>query len=291
LTTSSRRPSPASRASRRSRRPAPRQASFLERYRNRILVIAGVLIFGLIVAAAFLNSTQPTYACANLFDPTPAPSFVAPTVAPGSSAAPETAPPPGFVEPDMGHLHVDPGTKVTYANCPPASGKHYNASGLGPIAGGLYGPGDATVPEGWVHNLEHGAIVLLYSCPNGVGPGCTDAGQAALGSLLTKWPASPICKIPPGKLTPVITRFDDMKWPYAAVVWDVVLPMQTLDQAALFDFYAQRGEQYNQEKQCAAPTPSPAPTPTAGPTTTAGPATSAASPAASPAASTAPAAS
>ena len=52
----------------------------------------------------------------------------------------------------------------------------------------------------------------------------------------------------------MITRFDDMKWPYAAVVWDVVLPMQTLDKDALFNFYATRGERYNQEQQCPAPT-------------------------------------
>jgi Protein of unknown function (DUF3105) len=253
-------------------------------------VIAGVVVFGLIVVAAFLNSTQPAFACTNLFDPTPAPSFVPPSVNPSSTAPAATEPPPGYVEPDMGHLHVNPGTTVTYANCPPASGKHYNVAGLGPIDGGLYGPNDATVPEGWVHNLEHGAIVLLYSCPNGAGPGCTDAAQAQMGSMLAQWPNSPICNIPPGKLTPVITRFDDMKWPYAAVVWDVVLPLQTLDQAAIFDFYAKRGEQYNQEKQCAAPTAVP---PTPGPATPTPGATAAPSsaPAASPAASTAPAAS
>jgi Protein of unknown function (DUF3105) len=256
-------------------------------------VIAGVLVFAVIVVAAFLNSTQPAFACTNLFDPTPAPSFVAPSVGPGPSAPVATAPLPGYVEPDMGHLHVDPGTKVTYANCPPASGKHYNVAGVGPIDGGLYGPTDATVPEGWVHNLEHGAIVLLYSCPGGTGPGCTDAGQAELGTLLANWPNSPICNIPPGKLTPVITRFDDMKWPYAAVVWDVVLPMQTLDKDALFNFYALRGERYNQEQQCAPPTPTPGPSPTAAPATpTPGPTDGpSAAPTASPAASAAPAAS
>jgi hypothetical protein len=256
-------------------------------------VIAGVLVFGLIVVAAFLNSTKPAFACTNLFDPTPAPSFVPPSVGPSSTAPVATAPLPGYVQPDMGHLHVNPGTTVTYANCPPASGKHYSVAGLGPIDGGLYGPSDATVPEGWVHNMEHGAIVLLYSCPGGVGPGCTDAAQAQMGSMLAQWPKSPICNIPPGKLTPVITRFDDMKWPYAAVVWDVVLPLQTLDQAAIFDFYAKRAERYNQEPQCPAPTPTPGPTRTAGPTPTAGPSATAApaTPAASPAASTAPAAS
>ena len=282
MTTSSRRPSPASRATRRSRRPAPRSATFLERYRNRLLVVGGVLVFAILVAMAFLNGTAPAYACSNIFDPTPAPSFVPATVQPGTTNPPETAPPPGFVQPDMGHLHVNPGTKVTYANCPPASGKHYNVQGVGPIDGGLHGPDDATVPEGWVHNLEHGAIVLLYSCPGGTGPGCTPEGQQALGALLPDWPKSPICGIAPGKLTPVITRFDDMAWPYAAVVWDVVLPMQTLDKDALFNFYATRGERYNQEKQCPDPTPTPEPTPTAGPSGT---------PGASPAASAAPAAS
>jgi len=302
LTTSSRRPgpanrqSPASRATRRSRRPV-RKASFLERYGTRILIAGAVIASVIAVGFAFLSASGPAYACSSRFDPTPAPSFVPAPVA--SGAPTPTAPPPGYVQPDMGHLHVDPGTKVTYAYCPPASGKHYSAIGLGPITGNkVYGPNDPTVPQGWIHNLEHGAIVLLYACPNGVGPGCTDDGQSALQQLLTQWPNSPICNIPRGALvggvalTPVITRFDDMDYPYAAVVWDAVLPLQTLDKDAIFAFYAARGEQYNQEKQCSPPSPSPAPVlttppsaaPSAGPTSapTTAP-TSAASPAASPA--------
>lgn len=293
MTTSSRRPSPASRATRRSRRPAPRSTTFLERNRNRLLWLGGAIVLVVLVGMFYLNASTPAYACTNLFDPTPAPTFVAPTVEPGTTNPPATQPPLGFVQPDMGHLHVDPGTKVTYTNCPPASGKHYNVTGDGPIDGGkVYGPDEVTVPQGWVHNLEHGAIVLLYKCP---GPACDDAGQAALKALLAKWPNSPICNIPPGKLTPVITRFDNMAWPYAAVVWDAVLPMQTIDETALFTFYAERGEQYNQEKQCAAPTPTPGPTPTAGPATpTPGPTVTVApatAPATAPAASAAPAAS
>jgi hypothetical protein len=47
-----------------------------------------------------------------------------------------------------------------------------------------------------------------------------------------------------------VVRFDDMAWPYAALVWDRVLPMQTLDQAAVLDFYVRYGERTNPEKLC-----------------------------------------
>lgn len=195
----------------------------------------------------------------------------------------------------MGAGHVDPGTTVRYALCPPASGKHYNPPPAGPVRGGFYGPNEAANPPGWVHNLEHGYIVLLYRCttPDSDQPAqaCTDAGQQAMRDLLTRWPNSPYCNTPPGQLTPVIARFDDMAWPYAAIVWDAVLPLQALDEAAIFDFYAKRGERYNPEALCNDPTPTPGPTGTPGPS--ASPAASGASPAPSGAASpaTSPAAS
>jgi hypothetical protein len=247
-------------------------------------------MFVLLLGVAYLGLTRPTYACSNVFEPSPAPSWIAPSpvpVASGASPAPAvTPPPPGYVQPDMGHLHEPVGNTVTYRYCPPASGKHYNATNQGPIRGGLYGPGDVAVPPGWVHNLEHGAIVLLYSCkaPDGeTAPACTDAGQQQLKDLLARWPDSPICKIPKGTLTPVIARFDDMATNYTALVWDVVLPMDQIDETLLFEFYARNAELYNPEKQCSEPTPTPGPaTPT--PAATASPAASpATSPAASPA--------
>jgi hypothetical protein len=265
LTTPPRRTSPTSKGTRRSRRPAPRSATFLERNRNRLLYAGAALVVALLAGMTFLNATQPAYACTDIFNPTPAPSVALPTVEPGTTNPPATPAPPGFVQPDMGHLHVGPGTRVRYANCPPASGKHYNQTGQGPIKAGVYGPSDPSLPEGWIHNLEHGAIVLLYKCP---GPGCDDAGQAALKALYAKWPNSPVCKFPPGSFTPVIARFDDMPWPYAAVVWDVVLPMQSIDESELFAFYTGWGERFNPEKQpgCVTPTASPGATPTTAPT-------------------------
>ena len=269
MTTPPRRPSPAARATRRSRRPTGRSTTFLERNRTRLLWAGGIIVFlVLIFVGLILPSITPAYECANTFDPSPAPSWTPPPTAPlasGATPAPAaTAPAPGFVQPDMGHNHVDVGTRVKYQWCPPASGRHYFSTGQGPIAGGFYAQGDKTIPEGWVHNLEHGAIVLLYKCP---GDGCTDAGESAMQSMLARWPNSPVCNTPPGSLTPVITRFDDMPYPYAAIVWDMVLPLQTLDEKAIFDFYAAYGEQFNPEKLCTAPSASPGATPTAAPAT------------------------
>lgn len=275
MTTPSRRPSAAARAARRSRRAEPPRASFIERNRNRLIVGAGALIFVILVGMAFLNASQPAYACTTTFNPTPAPSWVPPTAAPvasGATPAPAATPPPlGYVQQDMGHLHVAPGTRVNYLNCPPASGKHYNAVGVGPLNAGVYGPDDTTIPQGWVHNMEHGGLVLLYRCP---GPACDAAGQQALKDLYGRWPNSPVCNSPRGSLgnLPVFTRFDNMATPYMALVWDVALPMETFDPDLILRFFAERGEQYNPEKFCAAPTPTPGPaTPTPAPTATPAP--------------------
>lgn len=250
---------------------------------------------------AYLSFTRPTFACTNVFDPSPAATFAAPSaqpVASGATSGPAvTPPPPGFAQPDMGKTHRDPGSFVTYRYCPPASGGHYNGAGQGPIRGGLYGPDDQPVPPGWVHNMEHGAVVLLYSCKAAAGqtaPACTEEGQQQLKELLSRWPDSPVCKIPPGALTPVIARFDEMATSYTALVWDVVLPMDQLDETLLFEFYARQGEQFNPEKQCAEPTaipsaatPTPVPSGTPGASAGASPASSAA-PAVSPAPTAAP---
>lgn len=276
MTTPPRRPS-AARAARRSNRPV-RKASFLERNRNRLLLAGGAAVFALLAGMAFLNASQPAYACSTLFDPTPAPSWAAPTAAPvasGATPAPtSTPPPPGYVQQDMGKAHVPPGTRVRYTSCPPASGRHYNGAGIGPIAPKVYGAAEQVIPQGWLHNLEHAGIVLLYNCgPNGDAAACTTDGQAALAALYAKWPLSPICNSAPGTNdTPVIARFDDMAQPYAAVVWDVVLPLQTLDESAIFDFYARQGERNAPERPCAPPTPTPAPaTPSPVPTATTAP--------------------
>ena len=235
-----------------------------------------------VVAGGFLyfSLTASAYACSTITQPAPAG-----TPLPNGSPAPL-----GQAQPDMGNLHIAIGSSQRYSYCPPASGPHYNGTGEGPITAKYYGPDDGTKPEGWIHNLEHGAVVILYNCAMGA---CTDANAATLQNLVTTFPNSPVCGIRAGALSPVIARFDSMPAPFAALVWDKVFYLNTLDTAAILEFYKTQGELTNPEPQCARPTASPpvAPSPSVGPSTSVTPSTSVApssSPSSAPSSSAAP---
>lgn len=218
----------------------------MERHRTPIVAVAALAGIVLISAFVFLSASSPAYACSEEWVPT--------ATASPAAGAPSN---PGYVQPDLGRKHSDLGEKVTYALCPPASGAHYNVSGSGPIQPRLYGPGDRALPEGWIHNLEHGAMVILYRGRSG-DPGVTDAGQSALRTLFDEFPVSPVCGIKPGTSQgPVIARFDEMATPYAALVWGRVMPLDDLDTAQILDFWQVWGERSNPEPQCAAPSTSP----------------------------------
>ena len=64
--------------------------------------------------------------------------------------------------------HVAEGSAINYPSYPPTSGAHYPAPAP-------WGTSESALPEGrFVHNLEHGGIVILYKCP---------ADQSACSSL------------------------------------------------------------------------------------------------------------
>ncbi len=264
-------PNRSTKGSSRALRAAPPRTSFLERNRSRLLLGLAAVAVVAMGGIAFFSATSPAYACGTEWSPAPTPS-----------PAPDATQRLGYVQTDTGREHVTVGTFVKYALCPPATGKHYNATGEGPIQAKVYGPDDQVIPQGWIHNLEHGALVLLYRCKDG-DTACTDAGQAALRRYDAVFPNSPVCNLPAGSIGPVMARFDQMDWPYAALVWGVVLPLDSLDTAQIDAFFAQSGEQTNPEKLCATPTDTPGPTdtPAASPSTTAVPTTSA-EPSASP---------
>jgi hypothetical protein len=171
------------------------------------------------------------------------------------------------VQPDMGNAHVNTGDKVTYPVCPPASGKHVNRSGYGPLKPDVYGPDDNSVPNGWVHNLEHGGLVLLYSCDKGA---CDDAGLQKLQDFSNGFPNSAVCNIPAGVVGPVVARFEQMPTRYAALVWDRAYYFDELDAQSVYDFYLRYGERVSDdgnwiappEPQCAVPSPSAEPSAT-----------------------------
>jgi hypothetical protein len=229
-------------------REAQRSRSPFERYRGALLGIGVAAIVIVVGGALFLGASSPAFACSSTLQ-------VAPAVSPAPGATPRL----GQVTRDLGRNHVETGSSVTYEFCPPTSGSHYNASRLGPIPPVFYGKDDTTVPEGWIHNLEHGAMVVLYRCPEG----CTTDAQTTLSGLQQQLPASPLCAFPPGANV-VVTRFDQMPTPYAALVWGRVYFLDSLDVGAITTFYAQSGDRAP-EPQCAqaAPDFSPSPAPTA----------------------------
>jgi hypothetical protein len=236
----------------------------MERYRSAIVGVAAIAGVALIAIFVFASATASAYSCTTEWNP-------AATASPEAGSSPSL----GYVQPDMGRRHLGVGEKVTYTYCPPASGSHDNAAGVGPIAPRLYGPNDTAIPEGWIHNLEHGAMVIVYRGRDG-DPGPTAAGQAELKGLYDGFPVSPVCGIAPGTSQgPVIARFDDMATPYAAIVWDRVLPLQTLDTSQILAFWQQWGEKTNPEPQCtpasaapsAAPSASSSAAPSAAPST------------------------
>jgi hypothetical protein len=232
-------PSGTPRAGRRERTRTYRQPTFFERYRTWIVSIAAVAIAAIAIGWVFLGSTAASYTCTNTFSPSPTPS-----VSPGSSTR------LGFVEDDMGRTH-QAGPPFTYLYCPPASGPHYNQPGtLGPITPRVYKPDDKVGPPNWVHNLEHGAVVVLYRTD---GPGATSDGQAAFNTFFNSFPASPICQVPPHALSPVIAPFNDMPHPFAALVWGRVLYMDTWDPDLVTRFYNTEAERLDSNGDLVAP--------------------------------------
>lgn len=198
------------------------------------------------VGFVFARANEKAYACTNEWVPTAA------DTSPGRL---------GAAQPDMGNGHVGNGDFVRFTYCAPASGKHWNAPG-GPITPRFYGPDDTTYPQGWIHNLEHGAIVILYSCDQG---GCDPDEQAQLTALAQDFPDSPICGLAGGIESPVISRFEEMATPFAAIVWGRVLQQDTLDIEEIKRFFAEEGERSNPEPQCQRPAPSPSVAPSAAP--------------------------
>jgi hypothetical protein len=229
------------------RRAVPEQTT-LQRLRTPILALIVIVAVVGVGFAVVQSAVTPVYACSTVASVTPA--------ADGEL---------GQVQPDQGNQHVQPGDKVSYPVCPPASGKHVNKTGFGPLQPKVYGPDDDSVPNGWIHNLEHGGLVLLYSCDRGA---CDTAGLDALKQLDSGFPNSAVCNLAPGAVGPVVARFEQMPTRYAALVWDRTLYLDTLDTATIYDFFTRYAERVSDgrfvappEPQCGVPSASPSTSP------------------------------
>jgi hypothetical protein len=140
---------------------------------------------------------------------------------------------------DEGHTHVPFCTPVAYVANPPASGSHWPA----PHPWGVFF--DRVVPrEWWVHNLEHGGIVLVANCgpialPDGgaVEASCSDAGVAPSGCAdVTSVLSQVATERSPDQWgeVKVLATFDPLApTKVTALAWDFTMPLDAPDLAAL----------------------------------------------------------
>jgi hypothetical protein len=123
-----------------------------------------------------------------------------------------------------GGVHVVACSEIAYATNPPSSGEHYGTWAD-------FGEYDFALPRGyWVHNLEHGAVVVTYHCPDG----CYDELAAARAWLAALAPDS-ACPSGPPRVLLVPDPELDVRW--AASSWGFTLRSGCFDAAAFSEFY------------------------------------------------------
>jgi hypothetical protein len=126
-----------------------------------------------------------------------------------------------------GAQHVNECSVVSYGTNPPSSGNHY------PVwaAFGVY---EFALPRGyWMHNMEHGAVVVTYNCPEG----CDAELQAAI-EWFNALPVDAACQLQ-GAAQPRALLLPDplLDVRFAASSWRHTLRADCFDAVAFGDFY------------------------------------------------------
>jgi Protein of unknown function (DUF3105) len=124
--------------------------------------------------------------------------------------------------PIEGQNHVDEGSVISYQNNPPASGTHYPVTAP-------YGVSEQTIPPGyWVHNLEHGGVVVLYNCAEP----CPDV-VAQLRDAFVNLPRSRAFN----RVKLVATPYPGMSSKIAFAAWGKIQELDEFDYDQLLRFY------------------------------------------------------
>lgn len=165
---------------------------------------------GLAVALALLGSSWALTGCGS--DP------------PTRMEVPASCPVETQSWPSEGQQHAMEGTPLTFASNPPSSGTHY------PVWG-RWGQHSEVLERGYyVHNLEHGGIVLLYHCETA----CPDI-VAALKSVVDSRPQDPACDTTVRSRI-VLTEDPLLDVPVAAASWQNTYRAQCADLPSLTAF-------------------------------------------------------
>lgn len=133
--------------------------------------------------------------------------------------------------------HVSQGTILEFSTNPPASGPHFQ------LWAGFDRSYDSLQRGFWLHNAEHGAIVLLHRCTD-----CPDE-TSQLEDAVRGFPVDPAC-VPPVRNRAMVVADPDLPEdiPFAAVAWGVTYSATCVDPAAILqfqrDFYAEAPENF-----------------------------------------------
>ena len=122
---------------------------------------------------------------------------------------------------------------VTYGSNPPASGMHYPFWGR-------WGEHVDALPRGnYVHNLEHGGVVLLYKCDTPC-PEIVDA----LKAVRDRAAADPACEQQgrAGQKRIIITPSSTIPTKVAAAAWGATYTGDCVDGPTLDEFVAKKGQ-------------------------------------------------
>jgi hypothetical protein len=131
--------------------------------------------------------------------------------------------------------HYPKGSAIPYRTWPPSGGPHY------PEWYPNYGVLTQRVRPGyWVHNLEHGAIVLAYYCP----AGCPELVDELI-SLYEALPRGTSAGELEGRLLAVPIEYLDHR--LAVIAWGEVLFLDEVDHDRILKFYS---EHVNRGPEC-----------------------------------------
>jgi hypothetical protein len=123
-------------------------------------------------------------------------------------------------------MHVlEPLPAESYNSSPPSSGPHCSTWGSYAVYE------EPPLPAcNFVHNLEHGAVALLYNCPDG----CEEL-VAALEEVIAEAPDDPDCG--EGKRL-LLTPYAEMEATVAAAAWGYTFTADCLDDGARAQLHA-----------------------------------------------------
>jgi hypothetical protein len=131
---------------------------------------------------------------------------------------------------EQGAVHVETDASIMWNSNPPSSGPHF------PIWA-RWGAATQVIPRGYyVHNEEHGGVILLYRCS---APDCAQL-RSQLETFMNSLPAEPQCASSGVVRRVVLTEDPLIPTPIAAAAWGYTYTSDCFDDASLRAFATAR---------------------------------------------------